>query len=432
MPLRRRRVLVGLLLALLPALAVSAARPAASTARPAGEVSPNVVSVGNDFPLASGARLQANAWAGTWRTSDGATLNWVQTGDHVSGNWANNTSMQMEGTVTGNILQGTWTNSDLDSYPWAGGPFELTLSADGNSWSGSWSAWDWGGPPLAITATRVGGGGTDTTPPSSPPAETTAPRVNAFRYPGVAKPGTRKKPNFITLNWSVKDDSGHAKARVTLFEGGQYIRNAGYNGPATGRRLKWVVPLASKLEGPLFFCVWAKDAAGNKSAGAPRSDCGWISLLVPIEKVSNGCGGEGWDSVVAVENYFGNSSVYLDSYHSDDLLAGSYLVDFVAACNLHDAAYGGHTVVDTINNPGGPPIDFSTWTRKQIDDKFLADMGKLCEKKIPPDATIALSKCKANFRYDTVRTLGSLFFDADLFKPGTQDSPPPGSARSNE
>ena len=88
----------------------------------------------------SSASAQAGDWTGTWQVSAGVTLSWVQTGDHVSGDWAIGAgSTHLEGTVTGNVLQGTWTNPTPSDPPvpgWDDGTLELTLSADGNSWSG--------------------------------------------------------------------------------------------------------------------------------------------------------------------------------------------------------------------------------------------------------------------------------------------------------
>ena len=210
----------------------------------------------------------------------------------------------------------------------------------------------------------------------------------------------------------MKDDSGRANARVTLFEGGQYVRNGSYSGKATGRKLRWILSLPANLKGPMFACIWAKDAAGNKSAGAPRSSCAWIKMVVPIERVSNGCGGEGWDAVVAAENYFGNTSTY---YGEDGT---PYAVSFVDACNVHDAGYGGHTVYDRFT---GVKIDFHGWSRGEIDEKFRMDMEKLCDEQIPAEEQQARAECKTNFRYPTVRTVGGLFFDADPMHVGTQD-----------
>ena len=151
-----------------------------------------------------------------------------------------------------------------------------------------------------------------------------------------------------------------------------------------------------------------------------------------MARVSNGCGGEGWDTQVWVENYFGNEHTYKDS--SINPAAKSYVVNFKKARDLHDAGYGGMTVYDRLNNR---TIDFRTWSRKAVDDKFWRDMKRLCDDQIhaqePPGetATVALTKCKSTggaasigseWLYNKVRYWGSHFFDADLTRPGHQVS----------
>lgn len=149
---------------------------------------------------------------------------------------------------------------------------------------------------------------------------------------------------------------------------------------------------------------------------------------VPIETVSNGCGGAGWASLVAAQNYLGNSSVYKNS--NKNPLATSYTVNFKDACDLHDAGYSGAIVRDKLR---GGVRDFRKWTRKQVDDKFLADMRLLCRRAIPASATVALTNCQsrggnlsfgAESRFNFVRKWGYLFFDADLSQPGTQRTGP--------
>jgi hypothetical protein len=150
--------------------------------------------------------------------------------------------------------------------------------------------------------------------------------------------------------------------------------------------------------------------------------------LVPIESVSNGCGGGDWRLIVKVQNFLGNTSTYWNSRDSlvYDPLAKSHTVDFVDACNLHDAGYAGAIVRDKLR---GGIKDFRSWTRKQVDKKFLADMRFLCQRQIPDEAPYALKNCRgrggnaswgAESRYRFVRKHGYRFFDADLDEPGTQ------------
>lgn len=258
------------------------------------------------------------------------------------------------------------------------------------------------GGSFKVTVTVTG----DSAPPATTPEDTSPPQVKALSPAGVTKPKTS-----VALHFNVTDDSGRASALATLYDGGAKIRSAGGTGPATGKGWQWKVDLAAGLKGPLFFCAWAKDAAGNSSRGAPQSSCAWVPMLVDIAKVSNGCGGSGWKWFVAGQNYVGNSEVF------EEPGGASYTVSFVPACNLHDAGYGGHMVLDSLN--GDVPIDYRSWSRKRVDDKFKSDMAKLCNK-IPAHAETARIRCRSNWRYNFVRKAGWAFFDADLRKPDVQ------------
>jgi len=270
--------------------------------------------------------------------------------------------------------------------------------------------------------------------PKPKPKDTLPPRVTAFTTKGFAQQG-----GSVALQFTLKDDSGRAKVHYTVYEGGKKPGSTGTTWLSaegvTG--VKW--PIGANQKGPLYFCVWAEDAAGNKSSenrsvwtplefrDEKGRSCAWIPLIVPVEQVSNTCGGEGWDAFVEVQHYFGNVHTYTDS--NTDSLAPSYTVDFSQACNLHDAGYGGYAVWDGIN--GGKPLDMRTWTRPQVDKKFLENMQKLCAAGIPATAKIALAKCNgtggpasygAKKLFDLVAKIGWRFFDADLTKPGLQKS----------
>ena len=177
----------------------------------------------------------------------------------------------------------------------------------------------------------------------------------------------------------------------------------------------------------LHVCMTSPvDAADTRCSDLTRAKP--VPVPVPIETVSNGCGGAGWASIVAVQNYFGNSSTYLDS--NINPAAASFTVSFVDACNLHDAGYSGAIVVDKLR---GGIKDFRKWTRKQVDAKFLADMRFLCAQQIPATAVTARANCMgrggnasfgAESRFNFVRRWGDRFFDADLTKDGNQRTGP--------
>ena len=90
---------------------------------------------------------------------------------------------------------------------------------------------------------------------------------------------------------------------------------------------------------------------------------GWIA----IEKVSDGCGQEG--SLFRAHD---------QTYESDD--GQKITVDFTEACDLHDAAYSGAYVWDSIN---GRFVDFRkpAWTKKEINEEFKKNLQRLCFRK---------------------------------------------------
>lgn len=132
--------------------------------------------------------------------------------------------------------------------------------------------------------------------------------------------------------------------------------------------------------------------------------------LVPIESVSNGCGG----GKASLQGSWRDTSVYLDT---NDPFGKRYPVNFREACNLHDAGYSGAKVRDVLH--GGKIVDFFEWTRERVDEKFLEDMQMLCRQKISALAPGALADCRgtggktslgARTRYNLVRDVGDLFW----------------------
>ncbi len=287
--------------------------------------------------------------------------------------------------------------------------FNLTFKVGSSKFYDKWVS---GGVSLSICGGVCGGYSVDFT--ITYKKTTGAPVVRAYPVKTVLKPGT-----YGRLPLSVKDDSGKARVYGTLYEGGTAIKGLRTSTfvTADGRMYDWKTRLVADLKGPLYFCVWAENPSGVKSVKAPKSSCAWLSFLVDIDRVSNTCGGEGWDSIVAVENYFGNTSDYYDPGTKR-----TYRVNFAPACNLHDAGYGGYTVKDAVN---GGIVDYHNWSRERVDVKFQQDMQTLCRTQIPAAATAALKKCLAgNARFTLVRKVGSHFFDADLMKPGLQKEGP--------
>ena len=162
-----------------------------------------------------------------------------------------------------------------------------------------------------------------------------------------------------------------------------------------------------------------------------KRPCTTVPRPVPIATVSNGCGGGDWELLVKAQNFLGNKSTYYDVPNGTaNPSARAWSVSFKDACDLHDAGYAGAVVRDKLR---GGIKDFRRWTRKQVDDKFLADMRLLCERQIDKGERIVLDKCRgyggngsigAESRYDFVRKRGVDYFDADLDQPGRQETGP--------
>ena len=113
--------------------------------------------------------------------------------------------------------------------------------------------------------------------------------------------------------------------------------------------------------------------------------------LVRIADVSNGCGSSGLAE--QLQHRVANEHTYTDTDSPLDLGADSFTVDFRPACDLHDAGYVGAVVEDRLNCG---VKDFRNWTRKQVDDAFLANLRLMCTCQIPAGAAAARDKCKTD------------------------------------
>ncbi len=174
------------------------------------------------------------------------------------------------------------------------------------------------------------------------------------------------------------------------------------------------VVITSRRASGIYNDGYADNVSLILGATSPKPKPAWPAppdALVPIASVSNGCGG----GEASAQGKFGDSSTFKDS--NLDPTAKSYTVNFREACKLHDAGYSGARVRDALH--GGVVVDFFTWTRTAVDDKFLADMIMICERAIPASAATALANCKATggnasfgarSRYNFVRRFGGLFW----------------------
>lgn len=399
-----RILLLALLLLLLPFLAL-AAPAAAARAAAADEAPQRVVLIGNDYGTVNGpTALSIFTTTKAWRVKQVFTYHWNL------GKGSSTTGLIGIKGLGGSKSFGPWRTK---GSPGQGGVPNAYWYADVDFVlpPGRYRFTD-SRPSTWATNSEAGGRGMAWL--MALPAQEAAPAVSASQPSGTHDPG-----DTVSLRYAVSDESGTATVHLALYDGGALdTTDIVERVPAKGESQTWQVELPRDGTGPLFFCAWAENAAGTKSAKAPRTACKWISMLVDIAKVSNGCGGEGWPSVVAAENYFGNTTTY------DEPGGGSYTVSFVPACNLHDAGYAGVTVDDGIN---GGTVDYHAYTQKQVDDKFQRDMWAICRRRIPPSAKTAVKACiRDGRRYLIVRTLGHKFFDHDLTRPGTQAEGPRG------
>jgi len=96
----------------------------------------------------------AEAWAGGWQTNLGV-MELEQDGSRVYGGYETDQG-QIGGTAKGQVLTGTWVQAPSFQTPEDGGTFKLTMSDDGQSFTGRWrygtsGAWEktkWSGQRL--------------------------------------------------------------------------------------------------------------------------------------------------------------------------------------------------------------------------------------------------------------------------------------------
>lgn len=153
----------------------------------------------------------------------------------------------------------------------------------------------------------------------------------------------------------------------------------------------------------LHFCTTSPTDAGDTRCNdltRAKPVVAWPPLpdaLVSIDSVANGCGGGG---PASNDPRYGDDSDFVNSQIPfADLGAWrrgrKYHVNFREACKLHDAGYTHAKVQDVLH--GGAIVDFFSWTKAQIDRKFLNDMLLICDQQITdPAARIARRNCKRN------------------------------------
>jgi len=266
-----------------------------------------------------------------------------------------------------------------------------------------------------------------------PSADTEPPVVVAVAPKGIVRKGAP-----AVVSWTLRDNKGKAKWWVDLYSDGTIVDSKASSGlvAAKGKKVTVTFRNTKKAPGPFYFCVRAQDAAGNVSAGLKKSSCAWISWEVPMSpNLVNGCGTASYgDAAKWLQNGFGNKRIY-----------GKFVVNVKQACDVHDAAYAGVTILDPFT---ARPMDFRPWSRQSIDTKFMNDIRELCRTQLTTKAEkkyltaclngLGLDPLKVVFAgsvgnlnsvqdqigamsyYETVRAYGGVGYDTDATIPGKQ------------
>lgn len=269
-------------------------------------------------------------------------------------------------------------------------------------------------------ATRVGGSPDDDGDDDAVATDTSPPVIEAIGSSTPAPLGS--KPS---LQYRVTDDSGTARVRVALYSDG-VVAFAGVTGgfrKATGQLQQATLkkdPTSTGYFGPFYFCVWAEDKAGNRSAGWPESSCAWrpievdMKALVKANKV-NRCGpNNGYASTIAWNLLLNVRTV------------GGIPVGFFPACNAHDAGYWGYAFRNPVTRE---VVDTRTWSRNEVDNRFRADLETLCARRLS-DHPDLLAECQTSDTFGATAYFiavdygGRGGFDADATRPGTQHELP--------
>lgn len=257
-------------------------------------------------------------------------------------------------------------------------------------------------------------------------------------------------PFPLKLTFSMSDNSGKAYGAMRLYSGGKAVSGASTKAFVKNGRYSLKLTKTPAGPGPFYWCAQAKDQAGNYSP----IKCKWLSIWVPISRVKvNGCGTDGYGPTAEwLQNYFGDVREYGHGQDRTQVILRN-------ACNIHDAAYSGITIYDSIDKRY---VDFRQWSRLEIDAKFRTDIRTLCHRAlstpkrmaphlrtctrgvslgtfiglVPIKGLAALEDVGADTYFQMVREYGAVGFDSDATVPGTQpDMPnktfPPGGVRNN-
>ncbi len=116
--------------------------------------SPNeTISNQASFTLICSSPGTGGVWGGTWETTYG-TMVLSQVGNQVTGTYEHSNG-HIIGTVSGTVLTGTWSEQPSYSPPDDAGDVQLTISSDGNSFTGGWRWGSSGGWTMNWNGTKI-------------------------------------------------------------------------------------------------------------------------------------------------------------------------------------------------------------------------------------------------------------------------------------
>ncbi len=129
---------------------------------------------------------------------------------------------------------------------------------------------------------------------------------------------------------------------------------------------------------------------------------------VSLKSVSNGCGGG--------EPH--TNPQFLDTATFSPVFGDKLTVNFRLACNVHDAGYSGVLVRNPLHL--NKEVDFSRWSREELDKLFLFNLKKMCREQLQ-GSPLLRTKCYARVHtyYAFVRLVGEKYFNANPITPGT-------------
>jgi hypothetical protein len=176
-------------------------------------------------------------WAGTWDTSYGI-MHLTLSGDQVTGTYEYDYG-RISGTVSGTTLTGTFREGQYELHPDSTGDVILTLSKDGNSFSGKWrhdSTEDWTEDWYGTWIPDVQG----VTPSAMPPSQGQIAPAGQYTWTGT---------------WMTTWSGGQHDVPMNLVQAGNAVTGTYEYSDGT---------IAGTVQGDRLIGTWTQDNGGSK------------------------------------------------------------------------------------------------------------------------------------------------------------------------